>query len=664
MINPLFKLSESRGKEAAGIAIKNDRSIDIFKSPVKGSCLLKSSKYNKLIEDLYKPENCETQSSHFSIIGHSRLVTHGKEALSFNNQPVIKGNAVCIHNGIIVNDHFLWKKFNALRREFGVDTEIFLSLLQLFYEETGSISAATAKTFEQIEGSASVAVMFNNRCSLLLATNTGSLYTCSNAFSGILVFASEKYILQQFVNHVKKIGFFDPACIRQVKPGTGVLVDLQTIKQSKIVFADEEFGDIDIPVSYHPQVQIIDHSCALEAKSSSVIPPLSKKFALIPEVKKAMDATWRNLYSKVQLKRCTKCLLPETMTYICFDKHGVCNYCRNYKKIRIKGEDALKKIVEKYRRNDGEPDCIVAFSGGRDSSYGLHYVKNILGMNPVAYTYDWGMLTDLGRRNQARLCGKMGIENIIISADIRKKRLNIRKNIEAWLKSPMLGMIPLLMAGDKQLMHKAELLKKKMNIKLLIYSYGNGLEDGFFKIGFSGIRMNSIMPHQQIPVKDKMKLAAYYAGQYFLNPLYVNKSLFDTLYAFYSIFVLSDPNVHLFNYIRWDENVILSTIIDNYGWEIEADTCATWRIDDGTASFYNYIYMTVAGFTEFDTFRSVQIREGQLSRSEAYKLIKEENRPRYESIEWYADTIGFDCNRAIKIINKMQKLYIVPLPYI
>ena len=51
-------------------------------------------------------------------------------------------------------------------------------------------------------------------------------------------------------------------------------------------------------------------------------------------------------------------------------------------------------------------------------------------------------------------------------------------------------------------------------------------------------------------------------------------------------------------------------MLDSYGWERAVDTSSTWRLGDATAPFYNYIYYTVAGFTEHDTFRSNQIREG------------------------------------------------------
>ena len=152
------------------------------------------------------------------------------------------------------------------------------------------------------------------------------------------------------------------------------------------------------------------------------------------------------------LRRCTKCILPETMTFIEFDENGVCNYCRSYKKMEVKGEAALREVVAKYRSKSGEPDCIVTFSGGRDSSYGLHYIKTVLGMNPIAYTYDWGMTTDLAYRNQTKMCEKLGVEHKVILSNIKRKRENIRKNTPLRTRSrgrysrkrriPFLGICP------------------------------------------------------------------------------------------------------------------------------------------------------------------------------------------------------------------------------
>jgi hypothetical protein len=67
--------------------------------------------------------------------------------------------------------------------------------------------------------------------------------------------------------------------------------------------------------------------------------------------------------------------------------------------------------------------------------------------------------------------------------------------------------------------------------------------------------------------------------------------------------------------------------------------------------------MTVAGFTEFDHFRSTQIRDGKMTREHGLELVKGENKPRIEAIEWYANAVDFDCNKAVGIINSIPKLY-------
>jgi hypothetical protein len=89
---------------------------------------------------------------------------------------------------------------------------------------------------------------------------------------------------------------------------------------------------------------------------------------------------------------------------------------------------------------------------------------------------------------------------------------------------------------------------------------------------------------------------------------------------------------------------------------VAPDTSTTWRIGDGTAAFYNYANYTIAGFTEHDTFRSNQIREGQLSRERALELVADENQPRYENIRWYLDTIGFDLRGTLRAVNQIPKV--------
>lgn len=356
------------------------------------------------------------------------------------------------------------------------------------------------------------------------------------------------------------------------------------------------------------------------------------------------------------MKYCTRCILPESMPLIDFDEQGVCNYCRHHEPITCKGEDALRALVEPYRRSDGEPDCLLAFSGGRDSAFGLHYLKQVLGMNPVAFSYDWGVVTDLARRNQARMVGALGVEHVIVAADLDKKRRNIRKNVQAWLKRPDPGLVTLFMAGDKQVEYYITKTAQKFDVKLVFLCRGNRFENEEFKWGYCGIRNGSPggVIHD-LSLRGKTQLAWYFLKNYLRNPAYINVSIPDTLFAYFVTYVMHLDFAYLWHYKAWNEREIVDTLQGTYGWETEPGSKQTWRTDDGTSAFYNYIYYHVGGFTENDTFRSNQIREGLLTREEAFALVREENQPRMGALRWYFETIGLDCDEVLRRVDAMPR---------
>jgi hypothetical protein len=113
----------------------------------------------------------------------------------------------------------------------------------------------------------------------------------------------------------------------------------------------------------------------------------------------------------------------------------------------------------------------------------------------------------------------------------------------------------------------------------------------------------------------------------------------------------------VFDFRQWDEQEVESVLLDTYGWEMAADTDTTWRIGDGTAPFYNHIYLKVAGFTENDALRSNLVRAGKMNRDEAMRRTAEENHPRLPSLAWYFDRIGIDGVAALQTINRMPILY-------
>ena len=216
-------------------------------------------------------------------------------------------------------------------------------------------------------------------------------------------------------------------------------------------------------------------------------------------------------------------------------------------------------------------------------------------------------------------------------------------------------MIPLFMAGDKFFFYYTNVVKKRNNVKLNLYGI-NHLENTDFKVGFAGIPPDFDKKLiYSMSLQRQAKLFSFVFSQFLQSPGYLNQSLLDSFGSIVArYFIKKEDYFHLFDYYTWDEREV-EKVLALYNWEKAIDT--SWRIGDGTAAFYNYIYYTVAGFSEFDTFRSNQIREGMLDRETALKLIEEENRPRYESMRWYLEIVGVDFEKAVRKINAIPKLY-------
>src|SRR5690242_21509270 len=82
--NYLFACSESRGKEASGLALRDSERITVLKQPEPASVLTRSKEYDELFRRI---DASGGTPDLLSLIGHSRLVTNGIEIIEGNNQP-------------------------------------------------------------------------------------------------------------------------------------------------------------------------------------------------------------------------------------------------------------------------------------------------------------------------------------------------------------------------------------------------------------------------------------------------------------------------------------------------------------------------------------------------------------------------------------------------
>ena len=616
-LKKFLQVSSRRGSDASGICLVLEKEkktyFEIFRSQKSSNRTLNDSKFIQRI-NYYKDNSFKIMF----VIAHTRLSTDGESTINKNNQPLINKdeNSILIFNGIIANDKDLRKKYKT---EF--ETENDGEWLNHFnFDELK----------KEIKGAYSTIKLniHSNKLELEYFTNTGSQYFCKE-------FQNHKNIILSEKGFFKKFGIKD-----------FYKVDLN--KSNKFILKDIDANNFQI------NIHNIEAEKSDQVKVIQIIKPLIDN-SLINNLEKKYEEISNKII------RCSKCVLPSTHPFIKFDNNNVCNFCQNSQELKLKGEGELKEKLSSFLgKNYGDEKVLLGLSGGRDSSYALHLLVNKFNIKPITYYYDWGLNTDIARKNVAIMTGSLGIENVMIAADIRKKRENIKKNINAWLNKPHLGIVPLFMAGDKEFISNARKVKKELNTKLEIFAF-NLHEKTQFKEEFTGFKMWESNTNdcygEQLKTSSQLKMLFFYGIQFLLNPKYINSSLFDSFKGFLSYYHSNVDILQFFEYIDWDENKVNETLINNYGWNTAWDCSSTWRIGDGTASFYNLIYYLFSGFTENDVLRSNLIRQKKMTRDEGLRLVFQENKFRYPTLDWYFKLFNLDTELILTKIYNLSREY-------
>jgi N-acetyl sugar amidotransferase len=126
------------------------------------------------------------------------------------------------------------------------------------------------------------------------------------------------------------------------------------------------------------------------------------------------------------LNWCSNCLTMSTRPRITFDAKGWCNACVWTEKKKSLNWDArhaeLIKLLDKHRRTDGEFDCMVPCSGGKDGSYVAYNLKHKYGMNPLCVTITPALTLPLGDQN-LRAFVESGYNHISVNPDHEAMRV-------------------------------------------------------------------------------------------------------------------------------------------------------------------------------------------------------------------------------------------------
>jgi hypothetical protein len=328
------------------------------------------------------------------------------------------------------------------------------------------------------------------------------------------------------------------------------------------------------------------------------------------------------------LKRCTRCVLPETYPGISFDENGVCNHCRRYDAANDKplGEEALLKVVEKYRSRDTKYEALSALSGGRDSTYALYYAVRRLGLKTLAFTIDNGFIPEETWQNIDNTTRILGVDHVIVRHDFLKK--SIRAVLSAWIKKPSPAMVTFLCLGCRLGMKKAFVdIARTYQLPLCI-SGGGEPEESFATAFFTGSSSR---------FKRSLAMASGIGKEFLRNPRYllsgwVPSLMFMEFLYYYppieSVRRRVCPKWHylgLFDYLEYDEEHILDVITNELKWKKYHYSAASWRADCKVNLLKNACYQRILAFTKNDELVSGMIRQGQLTREKALVRLGRDN---------------------------------------
>ncbi len=138
---------------------------------------------------------------------------------------------------------------------------------------------------------------------------------------------------------------------------------------------------------------------------------------------------------------CKRCILPSSFPGISFDEQGICNHCRAYKpetsspEIRQKYEDKFLALVKEHQ-NPSSYDVLMAYSGGKDSTYTLDLFVNRYGLKVLALTFDNSFISERSFVNMRNVTEKLGVDHLILRPNPVMLRKIFRTAAEIELYSP------------------------------------------------------------------------------------------------------------------------------------------------------------------------------------------------------------------------------------
>jgi N-acetyl sugar amidotransferase len=304
-----------------------------------------------------------------------------------------------------------------------------------------------------------------------------------------------------------------------------------------------------------------------------------------------------------------------------FDAEGVCDACRYAERKRTEIDWAqraaeLRSLCDRFRRDDGQYDCLVPGSGGKDSFYAAHVLKHEYGMHPLTVTWAPHRYTEWGWRNHQAWI-HAGFDNYLCTPNGRVHRLLTRLAVER-LFHPFQPFI----IGQKSLAPKMALI---FDLPLVFYGeneaeYGNAIQDntnakrdwGYFsaedqsKIFIAGTSVSELKERYGLHAND---LDLYLPA----DPEKLERKKVDVHYLGY--------------YLKWHPQSAYYYAVEHGGFEASPErTPGTYSkynsIDDRIDDFHYWTTYVKFGIGRATYDAAQEIRSGDITRDEGVALVK------------------------------------------
>jgi N-acetyl sugar amidotransferase len=335
---------------------------------------------------------------------------------------------------------------------------------------------------------------------------------------------------------------------------------------------------------------------------------------------------------------CSCCVYPSSSAIpLSFDADGVCSACRVHRqKSSIDWDERLKWLleeVEPYRRSTGY-ECVIGVSGGKDSYYQVHFVKEKLGLNPLLVTYNGNNFLDIGWRNMMRMKDVFNVDHIIVSPGtdmlIRMNRLGFRKCGDMnWQNHCGIFTQPMKVACQ-------------MNIPLVFWG-----EHGWTDLG--GMMSMHDFPEFTYRYRKDQGLRGYDWYDFLEDaedPIAENELECFKYPSDDAVRKVGLRGLFIGMYDKWDANAHVQLVTERYGWEpspvpFERTYRTMSNLDDRYENgVHDYLKWVKFGYGRATDHACKDIRSGYMSREQGIEMVRKYDHVRSSDLYYWLEYVG------------------------